>query len=58
MPKFAFVTQAAGILYNVDLGYWSFGLMQKIIDAGSFFVLRLKSNCNPLIVRVVHKDYP
>ena len=56
--KFAFVTQAAGILYIVDLGYWSFGLMQKIIDAGSFFVLRLKSNCNPLIVRVVHKDYP
>lgn len=55
--KFSFVTQAAGILYIVDLGYWSFGLMQKIIDAGSFFVMRLKSNCNPLIVRVLHKDY-
>jgi len=55
--KFAFVTQAAGILYVVDLGYWSFGLMQKIINAGSFFVMRLKSNCNPLIVKVLHKEY-
>ena len=55
--KFSFVTQAADILYVVDLGYWSFGLMQKIIDAGSYFVMRLKSNCDPLIVRVLHQDY-
>lgn len=55
--QFAFVTQVADILYVVDLGYWSFGLMQKIIDAGSFFVMRLKSNCDPLIVRVLHQDY-
>jgi len=26
--------------------------MQKIIDAGSFFVMRLKGNCDPLIVQV------
>jgi hypothetical protein len=50
--KFAFVTKEAGALYLVDLGYWSFRLMQKIIDAGSFFVMRLKGNCDPLIVKV------
>jgi hypothetical protein len=55
--KFSFVTKVAGMLYIVDLGYWSFRLMQKIIDANSFFVMRLKSSCNPLIVRVLDKDY-
>ena len=54
--RFAFVTQAANCLYLVDLGYWSFRLMQKIMNAGSFFVMRLKSNCDPLIVKVVHSD--
>lgn len=49
--QFAFVTQAANCLYLVDLGYWSFRLMKKIIDADSFFVMRLKSNCDPLIVK-------
>jgi len=50
--RFSFVTQQASRLYVVDLGYWSFKLMQKIMDAGSFFVMRLKSSCNPLIVKV------
>jgi hypothetical protein len=50
--RFSFVTQEADRLYLVDLGYWSFKLMQKIIDAGSFFVMRLKSSCDPLIVTV------
>ena len=50
--RFSFVTKEANCLYLVDLGYWSFRLMKKIIDAGSFFVMRLKSNCDPLIVRV------
>jgi len=50
--RFSFVTKASGFLYLVDLGYWSYRLMQKIIDAGSFFVMRLKDNCNPLIVKV------
>lgn len=49
--QFAFVTKEANCLYLVDLGYWSFRLMQKIIDAGSFFVMRLKGNCDPLIVK-------
>lgn len=50
--KFSFVTKEANCLYLVDLGYWSFRLMKKIINAGSFFVLRLKGNCDPLIVKV------
>lgn len=54
--RFAFVTQAANCLYLVDLGYWSFRLMQKIVDAGSFFVMRLKKSCDPLIVKVAHSD--
>ena len=54
--RFAFVTQKANCLYLVDLGYWSFGLMKKIIDAGSFFVMRLKSNCDPLIVQVAASE--
>lgn len=55
--RFRFVTQESNYLYLVDLGYWSFGLMKKIIDAGSFFVMRLKSNCDPLIVGVISNDY-
>jgi hypothetical protein len=50
--RFSFVTKEANCLYLIDLGYWSFHLMKKIMDAGSFFVMRLKSNCDPLIVKV------
>jgi hypothetical protein len=32
--------------------------MKKIIDAGSFFVMRLKSNCDPLIVKVAATEFP
>jgi len=49
--RFSFVTKEANCLYLVDLGYWSFRLMKKIMDAGSFFVMRLKGNCDPLIVK-------
>lgn len=55
--RFFSVTKESNVLYLLDLGYWSFGLMQKIIDAGSFFVMRLKGSCNPKIVRVLHPDY-
>jgi len=50
--RFSFVTKEDNRLYLVDLGYWSFKVMQKIIEAGSFFVMRLKSSCDPLIVKV------
>lgn len=55
--RFRFVTKEAKLLYLVDLGYWSFGLMKKIIDAGSFFVMRLKSSCDPLIVAVTQTEF-
>ncbi len=55
--QFSFVTKEAYYLYLVDLGYWSFGLMKKIIDAGSFFVMRLKSNCDPLIIKVAQSEH-
>lgn len=55
--RFAFVTQEANHLYLVDLGYWSFALLQKIIDAGSFFVMRLKQSCDPLILAVSDQQY-
>jgi len=55
--RFSFVTKASNCLYLVDLGYWSFHLMQKIMDAGSFFVMRLKRSCDPLIVAVTQTEY-
>lgn len=55
--RFSFVTKEANRLYLVDLGYWSFRLMKKIIDGGSFFVMRLKTSCDPLIVHVAETDY-
>ena len=50
--QFKFVTKTKNVLYLVDLGYWSFKLMQDIIDAGSYFVMRLKSDCDPLIMSI------
>jgi len=55
--RFSFVTKQANCLYLVDLGYWSFRLMKKIMDAGSFFVMRLKGNCDPLIVKVAVSEF-
>jgi energy-converting hydrogenase Eha subunit A len=55
--RFSFVTKEANRLYLVDLGYWSFKLMQKIIDADSFLVMLLKSSCNPLIVKVSNPEF-
>lgn len=55
--RFAFVTKVPNMLYLVDLGFWSFTLMQKIMDAGSFFVMRLKRSCDPHIVAVAHEQY-
>ena len=50
--QFRFVTQTKNCLYLIDLGYWSYTLINKIITVGSFFVMRLKSSCDPLITVV------
>ena len=55
--RFNFVTNASNVLYLFDLGYWSFTLFEKIMSAGSFFVSRLKSSCNPLIVAVSKPEW-
>lgn len=55
--QFRFVTQAKGCLYLIDLGYWSYALINKIILAGSFFVMRLKSSCDPLVTAVSCTSY-
>ena len=55
--QFRFVTQAKNCLYLIDLGYWSYTLQHKIIMAGSFFVMRLKSSCDPLITAVSSNNY-
>lgn len=55
--RFSFVTKEANHLYLVDLGYWSFRLMKQIIDADSFFVMRLKKSCDPLIVSIADANY-
>ena len=50
--RFRGITKESAILYLFDLGYWSFTRLKTIIDAASFFVCRLKGNCDPLIVGV------
>ena len=55
--QFRFVTQASNCLYLIDLGYWSYTLLNKIITVGSFFVMRLKSSCDPLITAVSCHSY-
>lgn len=44
-----------GCLLLLDLGYYSFHLFSRIENQGGFFLSRLKSNGNPLIVGVNRK---
>ncbi len=55
--RFRGITKEPNILYLFDLGYFAFYRFEKIIEAGSFFVSRLKSCCNPIIVAVEHKQW-
>lgn len=55
--RFRGVTKEPNILYLFDLGYFAFHRFEKIIEAGSFFVSRLKSCCDPLIVAVGQKQW-
>ena len=55
--RFCGITKQPGILYLFDLGYWSFKRLEKIITSLSFFVCRLKSSCNPLIVAVSQQKW-
>ena len=55
--RFHGITKEPNILYLFDLAYFAFYRFEKIIEAGSFFVSRLKSCCDPLIVAVEHKQW-
>ena len=44
-----------GRLLLFDLGYYSFHLFARIAENGGFFISRLKSNANPLIVATHRK---
>ena len=53
--KYNFIEKTRNFLYLFDLGYYGIALFNRIIDAYSFFVSRLKSNINPLIVSGQYK---
>ena len=55
--RFYGITNEPNILYLFDLAYFSFYRFKKIIEAGSFFVSRLKSCCDPLIVAVEQNQW-
>jgi hypothetical protein len=55
--RFRGITNAPNILYLFDLAYFAFYRFEKIMEAGSFFVSRLKSCCDPLIVAVEQKQW-
>ena len=48
--KYNFIARAANFLYIFDLGYYGIELFNGIMKVHSFFVSRLKSNIDPLIV--------
>lgn len=55
--RFYSITNEPNILYLFDLAYFAFYRFTKIIEAGSFFVSRLKSCCDPLIVAVEQNQW-
>jgi len=55
--RFRGITGESNILYLFDLAYFAFYRFEKIMEAGSFFVSRLKSCCDPLIVAVEQKQW-
>lgn len=47
-----------GRLLLFDLGYFSYALLDRIHHWGGFFVSRLKDNCDPTILAVLHGTGP
>jgi hypothetical protein len=44
------------VLYIFDLGYWSYKLLDTILDRGQHVLSRLRHDCNPLILAVTQGD--
>ncbi len=55
--KFNFISRTQNVLYLFDLGYFASWIFEKIIEAKSHFVSRLKSNSDPLILMVKDKKF-
>jgi IS4 transposase len=55
--RFRGITNEPNILYLFDLAYFAFYRFKKIMEARSFFVSRLKSCCDPLVVAVEQKQW-
>jgi hypothetical protein len=55
--RFRGITKEPNILYLFDLAYFAFYRFEKIMEAGSFFVSRLKSCCDPIIVAVEQEQW-
>ncbi len=55
--KTAFLRPAGeAVLYIFDLGYWSYTLLDTILDRGQHVLSRLRQDCNPLILAVTLGD--
>jgi len=55
--RFRGINNEPNVLYLFDLAYFAFYRFEKIIEAGSFFVSRLKACCDPLIIAVKEKQW-
>jgi len=47
--NFDFLTGEKNVFYTFDLGYWCFDLFTRIMEQGSFFLSRMRSDCDPRI---------
>lgn len=55
--NFDFLTGEKNVFYTFDLGYWCFDLFKQIMEQDSFFLSRLKSDCNPRILEFLSPGY-
>ena len=55
--NFEFLTGEKNVFYLFDLGYWCFDLFMQIIEQDSFFLSRMKSDCDPRICEFLSPGY-
>jgi len=55
--NFRFLTGEKNVFYMFDLGYWCFELFADIMEQGSFFLSRLRSDCDPRICEFLSPGY-
>jgi IS4 transposase len=55
--NFDFLTGEKNVFYMFDLGYWCFDLFKQIMGQESFFLSRLRSDCDPKICEFISPSY-